>query len=109
MATFEEQVQQVRRRFVQPQVALLRKGRWIAMDAEVLADCVLAAGGDAVVAHRLMTRWEQENGSRTPDIEPEEEARLVAYVRAHAPTFTCDCGTCGPVPHGERIQHAVKP
>lgn len=105
-----KQVQAVRRRMVAQQVALLRKsGRWIAMDADVLADCVLAAGGDVVVTHRLMTRWEQVHGARTPDMTAEEEVQLVAYVRNLASSFDCDCGTCTGSTHGRRLQHHATP
>lgn len=112
--TFEEQVQAVRRRMVRQQVALLRMGRWIGLDADLVADCVLAAGGDTVVAHRLMTRWDQLGGSRTVDMTAEEERQLVAYIRnAVAGGFKCDCGTCAgdisSAPHGSRFMHGVKP
>jgi len=104
--TLEEQVQAVRRRFVQPQVRLLRLGRWRGLDADLVADCALAAGGDAVVAHRLMTRWEQEAGPRTVDMTHEEEVQLVAYIRnAMAQGFECDCGTCGGGTHMSRFMH----
>lgn len=106
--TSEDQVQAVRRRFVQPQVELLRIGRWIGLDANLVADCVLAAGGDTVVAHRLMTRWEQVAGPRTVDMTHDEEVQLVAYIRnAVAAGFECDCGTCNQdqPPHGSRFMH----
>lgn len=105
-----QQVQAVRRRLVRQQVQTLRRGRWSALDPDVVADCVVAAGGDAVVAHRLMTRWEQIQGPRTVDMTPDEEAQLVAYVSERmASGFECDCGACGPVPHGGRIVHGLKP
>lgn len=106
--TAEDQVQAVRRRLVQPQVKLLRMGRWLAMDPDVLADCVVAARGDTVVAHRLMTRWEQVAGPRTADMTAEEEVQLVAYIRDRvAEGFECDCGTCTTdlPPHGSRFMH----
>lgn len=105
-----DQVQAVRRRMVSQQVRLLRCGRLFTMDPDVVADCVLAAGGDAVVAYRLITNWEQTVGPRTVDMTAEEEAQMVAYVRDRmAAGFKCDCGTCGDVPHGERIQHRSRP
>lgn len=103
----EQQVQAVRRRLVQQQVQLLRRGRWLAMDPDVLADCVLAARGDVVIAHRLMTCWEQLQGSmRTPDMTAAEEVQLVAYVRnAVSGGYECDCGTCGGGMHSSRFMH----
>lgn len=102
-----DRVQQVKRRMVYQQVQLLRQaGRWAAMQEDVVADCVLAAGGDAVVADRLFQRWAAEGHSHGPDLTAEEEARLIDYVRTRGVGFQCDCGTCRPdPPHGTRFQH----
>jgi len=103
------QVQAVRRRMVVQQVRMLQAGRLVAMDADVLADCVLAAGGDVVVTYRLITRWEQMHSSfRTMDMTAEEEAQMVAYIRnAVAGGYECDCGTCGGGMHGSRFMHPL--
>lgn len=102
--TLDEQVQQVRRRLVMTQVRQLKLlPFWNTMDEDFVAECVLAAGGDGVVANRLATRWLAElNNSRTPDITWDECDALVRYIGEQvADGFKCDCGTCGPV---ERIQ-----
>lgn len=108
-----EQVLAVRRRFVEPQVRLLRRAfPWASLLPEVVADCVLAAAGDAVATHRLMLAWadQRRGGPRTPDITAQDEDDLVAYIRTHASSFACDCGTCGPTQHGSRFMHpAGKP
>lgn len=75
-----QQVQAVRRRMVQPQVRQLQRSGWAVVDADVLADCVLAAGGDPLLAHTMMTEWELLMLVRTPDMTAEDEERLVAYV-----------------------------
>ena len=103
-----DQVQAVRRRMVAQQVRLLQYHPLLSlMDPDALADCVLAAGGDPVIAVRLFERWLQDLGPRTPDMTADEEHQAIAYIRTHASTFDCDCGTCGGPPHGRRIQHVV--
>lgn len=108
--SLEAQVQAVRRRMVSQQVHMLRlSGLWAAMDTDVVADCVLAAGCDAVVAHQLLIKWLDQQGPRTPDMTAADEQTLVQFIRERAPGYECDCGTCGPIPHGARIQHGEWP
>lgn len=105
--TFEAQVQAVRRRMVVQQVRLLRMSAiWAAMNEDVAADCVLAAGGDIVVAHRLLLRYfEEHHGPRTPDMTAEDEQSIVHYIRQQAAGFSCDCSACTGSTHASRFQH----
>lgn len=92
-----KQVQVVRRRMVMQQVRMLRRsGIWSVLTEDHVADCVLAAAGDAVVAHRLLRRWQAEHDKpRTQDLSVEDEEAIVQFIQQQAAGFDCDCGTCG--------------